>query len=1027
MFSRVLTYLHSLANRLGVSRGRDEPVKAESWVWYIEARPFNEVGDEPGEAPEGAPVMGSGVAVRLERLERRTEPKGEQWIPKSPPEIRKYLLTCAHVVRGFETGPEGTKWAPLLGEILCWRPGSDYLHWQAEKHRRLSGQADAIGAHRAAVKLAPIESPGAVESEDASVLNDWVLLEIEDGPNGDFGKMPSVDRWRSIDDEESGLSIIGYPGGGITWGHNQEVIPHRSSGFAVKRLGAGELSLSGVESEPGMSGGGVFDHDNALVAIHRAVTKNALETHVVSVAEIQRWLEERGLRPAPMLPRKRSWIGHLGSLIRGRPFKFFILLLALVAVICWWFCLPNVQVSYCLKVTGGEDPPEAPRGTVLFKPVAGLKLEVVPDGWRLPSPISATTDSEGKVCFSVDLSEELRRRDELRFNIRSLNTPEPLAPLSPLFLHPFGITQQGWKKEGDYDDFARFIGRDGESEFRSAQVWSQKTRFSVDISSQISADDNVSDQPIDDQIALASAKLKLSPEQTNERLSAWANVLMEKRPVIPSSGITDPDSVSIQSVAGSVGAVVQSRGFSTGFAISPFAILTMGCQDSSGAEERWITFSEKESESFRRVKLGRLLWRGDSNKKPICMFEAQGELPSPPKLGRIRAEDVTTGRKVYVIGYPKASSGSPSELNSIFPLGQRSVMFGETLNPGEDEPDIIWHDATTTVGTGGGPLVDHGSNEVIGIHLGGAFVGGIHKENFAISMDSLLADEDFRKAAFRSETEPSVVNLAPEPQPTDPLHLATNSPLVSGYGSDFLGVSIPLPKPTGDESPLIAHENKPLDYVHYSVVMSKERRMARLAAANIDRESRVNVRRGREWYSDPRLPSSSQPSSSLFQRNSLDRGHLIGRRALAWGAPQIAELASLSAFYYPNATPQHQDLNQRSWLKLERTVYDELHPDTRRLSVFAGPIEDPTDILYRGYRVPRRFWLVAVYENEAVPDSLKVHSFLVAQYRPGVSNDPDEWSSFEEGAKEVTIEEVEREAGISFQFPKRTIDVHRLP
>lgn len=317
--------LPAIGSRLrSSSRSASNPAAA---VWYVESRAVNEHGPAPDEA-----VRGSGVVVRLEQL-RRTD-DGAQWEPSQPPEFKKYLLTCAHVVRGFHQSSAG--WNPLLGEILCWRQGSHFQHWQYSERLRFSGESKQIGAHRAHVALSPHPQTGMVPSAEARPSTDWVLLEVDDGPSGLFADAPAVDRWRQLDAEDESplaLAVVGYPGGAISWKHNDKVTPHRAEPFRLKRGdGQGGLILSGQDTRPGMSGGGVFDPDGALVGIHRAVTDAALERHVVAAGQIRSWLEENGLRPAPPIaPRGGGWTGWW-TIVPG---------VLLIGALVFWFIQPG--------------------------------------------------------------------------------------------------------------------------------------------------------------------------------------------------------------------------------------------------------------------------------------------------------------------------------------------------------------------------------------------------------------------------------------------------------------------------------------------------------------------------------------------------------------------------------------------------------------------------------------------------------------------------------------------------------------
>jgi hypothetical protein len=288
-----------------------------SCIWYIESRAFNEVDGKPAKIPSGV-VKGSGVVVRLEELELEERDGQSFWKPKDPPRFKKYLLTCAHVVREFEQRNSG--WGPLLGEILCWRPGGHYSHWQTNDVRpRFSGESDAIGALKAKVFRAPILDLGTVNLARATAPNDWVLLEVEDGITGSIDQAAAAECWGGLSEESKDLAVIGYPGGDYAWKHNEKVIPHTSDGFRVMRIDqAGHVSLVGQdETRPGMSGGAIFDASGALVGLHRGVSDKTLEFQPVPATVIREWLMGNGYRPAAMedpgdsagIDVKAQWVG----------------------------------------------------------------------------------------------------------------------------------------------------------------------------------------------------------------------------------------------------------------------------------------------------------------------------------------------------------------------------------------------------------------------------------------------------------------------------------------------------------------------------------------------------------------------------------------------------------------------------------------------------------------------------------------------------------------------------------------------
>jgi hypothetical protein len=276
-----------------------------SQVWYIEARICND-----GEfAAEDAASMGSGVLVEIARRD-------------APSEARRYLLTCAHVVRRKIQG-SGDWGGAAYDEILCWRPGQGYTRSYPGK-RRCGEHPDIYRARISA--LSPCggrkeELPADLRDE----TDDWVLLEFEDPAFQAEGRPL---RWGDIDDDAE-LHIVGYPGGaGLSkhaagtriWG-NGSIVENLATGpFSQHRTPRpGMLSLSGAdESRPGMSGGGIFNRSGALVGLHRAADDMAMQRNAISIAHIRDFLDTRR-NAFPTLPETdpvvRRWMARLPAAV----------------------------------------------------------------------------------------------------------------------------------------------------------------------------------------------------------------------------------------------------------------------------------------------------------------------------------------------------------------------------------------------------------------------------------------------------------------------------------------------------------------------------------------------------------------------------------------------------------------------------------------------------------------------------------------------------------------------------------------
>lgn len=201
--------------------------------------------------------------------------------------------------------------------------------------------------------------------------------------------------------------------------------------------------------------------------------------------------------------------------------------------------------------------------------------------------------------------------------------------------------------------------------------------------------------------------------------------------------------------------------------------------------------------------------------------------------------------------------------------------------------------------------------------------------------------------------------------------MASGTAAAFGYDEGFLGIGVPLPT-AGDE----AGDAVRLDYVHFSVVLDRQRRLARVTAVNIDGAALVDVPRGDDWRLDHRIPADWQAGPDVYARNDLDRGHLVRRRDPVWG--DRAAQANSDTFHYTNAAPQASGFNQSAdlWVGLEDHVLAFAGAHRQRLSVLTAPVLGADDPAYRGIRVPLRFFKIAVWAREGM---LRATGFLLDQ------------------------------------------------
>jgi len=193
-----------------------------------------------------------------------------------------------------------------------------------------------------------------------------------------------------------------------------------------------------------------------------------------------------------------------------------------------------------------------------------------------------------------------------------------------------------------------------------------------------------------------------------------------------------------------------------------------------------------------------------------------------------------------------------------------------------------------------------------------------------------------------------------------------------GYDPNFLGLPVPLPTAVGGAT--IA-----LDYVHFTVLLNPDRRLSAVTAVNLHGGLLIEIERKRDtWFIDKRAPATAQAGPALYERNDFDRGHMVRRRDPGWGTLAIAKAANDDTFHYVNAAPQAAVLNQSKqlWAGLEDYLLEHAATYDQRLSVFTGPVLQPTDPEYRGVQIPLRFYKIAAWLQE---DHLECTGYVLDQ------------------------------------------------
>lgn len=370
--------------------------------------------------------------------------------------------------------------------------------------------------------------------------------------------------------------------------------------------------------------------------------------------------------------------------------------------------------------------------------------------------------------------------------------------------------------------------------------------------------------------------------------------------------------------------------------------------------------------------------------------------------------------ELAVIGYPAEDSRNDAfAMRDIF----KDIYNVKRLSPGRlmgVRPDgkLLEHDCTTLGGNSGSVVFNLGTGKAAGLHFSGSY----RVRNYAVT--SAWIKSRLRELGTRTISIPAAAVAETEARVAAP-----DLDGREGYDPAFLGDSeefaVPLPElpdaMAAKVAPVTGRADGELKYTHFSVVMRGDRRLPFFTAVNIDGELlHAFPRASDKWYRDPRLEDSEhQIGPELYTSNKFDRGHLVRRLDPTWGATRKeAKQAELDTFFYTNCSPQHSNLNQRTWLSLEDYILSNADTRALKVSVFTGPVMRERDMEYRDVRIPKEYWKVVAVVNDET-GALSATAYLLSQ--AGMLDDI-EFAFGEFRTYQVPIRDIEKKTGLNFNL-----------
>jgi endonuclease G len=344
------------------------------------------------------------------------------------------------------------------------------------------------------------------------------------------------------------------------------------------------------------------------------------------------------------------------------------------------------------------------------------------------------------------------------------------------------------------------------------------------------------------------------------------------------------------------------------------------------------------------------------------------------------ATRIVNTENVATIGYPAYDSRIPEP--DLMERIYGKIYNKKRLAPGgvtQIESTRLCHNCTTLGGNSGSVVFDLTNGQAVGLHFSGSFLA----TNYAVRADVVkkLLD-DIRSGRRRRQPDRSGATVQPQipaaPADGGETDLIDETESVAsdyrdrgGYDPEFLGSRfvVDLPTVTRHADDVLDFEfdgetQTELRYEHFSVVMSRSRRMCFLSGCNIDGNRSKKSARAR-WKGDPRIPKSQQIMKECYGAPpKFSRGHMTRREDPGWGTRAVAKRGNQDTMHVTNVAPQMQAFNAPIWLALEDYALQHAREDEMKISVFTGPYFTDRDPDMYGVLIPLTYWKVIAFIHD---------------------------------------------------------------